>query len=981
MILGKYNQTKTVSFRLFQVDGVDFEPAASFAAGDIKIMKDEGVEANTANLPTDEGQGYSLVLTAAEMSAARIVLYVVDQTATKVWLDSSIAIETYGNASAEHAFDLDTASTAQTADHTAGIADIPTVAELNARTLVAADYFNPATDNVAVVTTLAGHTPQTADHTAALADMPTVAEFEARTISPTAASNLEDTYDGTGYTNDVAPSTQSQVGNLAVGSAAISTVAESNTLTTGTESSGTYTDTETLNGVYHEHTDDAGALEVYYQFDVSGSGIAVETAFSGRINGGNDDVDVFAYNWAGASWDQVGSLNGTNGSADTVDAYNLLSRHTGSGANLGKVRIRFYAASGLTTATLRVDQLSTSYAVVSQSVGYADGAVWIDTVNGTAGTESYVNGTADKPVNTLASAITIAGNVGLSRYHVINGSTITFGESHDNETWIGANWMLALGGQSVSGAFITGAILSGTCTGAASPHFEHCEIGTVTLPPCRINGGSGFTDIMTLGSAGDFDIVACNSLVAGESSPTIDMGGAIGASNVSMRGWSGGLTIVNVAAGDEISLEGVGGTISVNGTGGDVHIRGIWEGVTDLSSAAVTLIQTAAMNRKSAAGYESSSAWIDTTLSNTGTIDYTDGTADNPVSTIAAATIIASSVGLKTFRTLRGSSITLAQTYNGFGFQGGGAFIALGGQDVGGCVFTEALISGIAAGSIQAVYDSSKLTNVTAAVAGFLNCSISGTLTFSSAGNYTLNNCYDSGDASPAILDFGAAIGSTHAEIHDWTGGLEIQNLGQLGTDTLHINGTIYDLIINANCTGGTITLAGDITVTDNSGGAVTVVQVNDSVSIAAILADTADMQPKLGTPAASISADIATRMAETSISTTAGVVDNVNAVDTRVTANTDQLAGDTVAATNLSKSAAGIEPGTAIAGTLSTTQMTTDLTEVTDDHYIGRIIIWTSGALKNQATDITDYTGATKLLTFTVVTDAPLATDTFVIV
>jgi hypothetical protein len=109
--------------------------------------------------------------------------------------------------------------------------------------------------------------------------------------------------------------------------------------------------------------------------------------------------------------------------------------------------------------------------------------------------------------------------------------------------------------------------------------------------------------------------------------------------------------------------------------------------------------------------------------------------------------------------------------------------------------------------------------------------------------------------------------------------------------------------------------------------------------------------------------------------------VATVTDVTNRVTANTDQIAGDATAATNLSKSATGIEVGAAIAGTLSITQMTTDLTETTDDHYNGRIIVWTSGVLKNQATDITDYTGSTKLLTYTATTDAPSATDEFVIV
>ena len=75
------------------------------------------------------------------------------------------------------------------------------------------------------------------------------------------------------------------------------------------------------------------------------------------------------------------------------------------------------------------------------------------------------------------------------------------------------------------------------------------------------------------------------------------------------------------------------------------------------------------------------------------------------------------------------------------------------------------------------------------------------------------------------------------------------------------------------------------------------------------------------------------------------------------------------------------IVSGAAEAGTLSVTQMTSNLTEATDDHYIGRVVIWTSGVLANQASDITDYTGATGMLTYTAVTEAPSATDTFVIV
>ena len=77
----------------------------------------------------------------------------------------------------------------------------------------------------------------------------------------------------------------------------------------------------------------------------------------------------------------------------------------------------------------------------------------------------------------------------------------------------------------------------------------------------------------------------------------------------------------------------------------------------------------------------------------------------------------------------------------------------------------------------------------------------------------------------------------------------------------------------------------------------------------------------------------------------------------------------------------AGIVQAAAIAGTLSATEMTTNLTEVTDDHYNGRTLIWISGNLAGQATDITNYTGSNKLLEFTGVTESPVATDIFIIV
>jgi len=104
--LRKYGVETKFNFTLFGITGVDFKSDAAHAAGDTVIMKDEGAEASTTNAFVDEGIGYSITLTATEMTAARIVVYIVDQ-GTKVWLDTSFIVETYGHASAQHAVDLD----------------------------------------------------------------------------------------------------------------------------------------------------------------------------------------------------------------------------------------------------------------------------------------------------------------------------------------------------------------------------------------------------------------------------------------------------------------------------------------------------------------------------------------------------------------------------------------------------------------------------------------------------------------------------------------------------------------------------------------------------------------------------------------------------------------------------------------------------------------------------------------------------------
>ncbi len=77
-----------------------------------------------------------------------------------------------------------------------------------------------------------------------------------------------------------------------------------------------------------------------------------------------------------------------------------------------------------------------------------------------------------------------------------------------------------------------------------------------------------------------------------------------------------------------------------------------------------------------------------------------------------------------------------------------------------------------------------------------------------------------------------------------------------------------------------------------------------------------------------------------------------------------------------------GVVTGAAAAGTLSTTEMTTDLTVTVNDQFNGRIITFrkdtTTAALRGQQTDITDTVTTNGKLTFTAITTAPSAGDIF---
>lgn len=224
---------------------------------------------------------------------------------------------------------------------------------------------------------------------------------------------------------------------------------------------------------------------------------------------------------------------------------------------------------------------------LQESGSVYNGQVWLDTINGTAGTTAYENGTSDNHVNLLASAKTIAAAVGLADFHIINGSTVTLAESTVNESYFGDNWNLALGSQDIAGAHFEGAAVSGIGTSTSTVGFEGCSFGTASIQKGHFDFCQ-FSDTVTHTLAGDYAYHNCYSGVAGAGSPTFakTAGQAV---TIEYRNWSGGITFSGLQVGDTLTVSGQMGTIDLGSPTGAtvVEIRGIYKEITNVGSAVV----------------------------------------------------------------------------------------------------------------------------------------------------------------------------------------------------------------------------------------------------------------------------------------------------------------------------------------------------------------------------------------------------------
>jgi hypothetical protein len=632
----------------------------------------------------------------------------------------------------------------------------------------------------------------------------------------TAADNLESGWDGTGVVGDNYPATQEQVGSLAIGAGGVALVASLFTPTTVSIAGGTIESTKALDGVVHDLDSVGENLDVEYEFDVLANGILTSFELHGYINTNNDSVTFSCYDWVSSSYKELGIVTGTNGSTIAVIPVGTpTSAMTGTGANIGRVLLKITSANG---ASIKIDYLLAIKTIVAASAGYDKSSVWVDEDNGTSsGTTAGTDGIVTNRSDDFDNAQTIATNLGYTFIQLTNGNIITLSATINNFTVNGESASVVLGSQNISNTRFNGPTITGIATApSGAPVFDDCFIGACTLPPTTI-AASTINGTLTIGSVGNYTLFDCASGPE-STNPTIDLN-SIGNVKVVMQRWAGSLTFVNITAGDTIEIDGVsGGIISINGTGGEIKINGIFEEIIDLSSGSVTITQIATINRRSNTGYANSAIWVDTTLGTGGTQEYVNGTADNPVDNVPDALVLAASVGLTRFEIGPSSTIVLPVDVTSFVGIGANYDLILNGAiitnavSIGGTIFGDANLSSSGTKFIDGHFSTSGsgvgLTPSTCIACGFRD-----EIRILVAGTYTFENCYSeiSGLNTPS-LNF-TVVGATFINFRHYSGGIEIKNMAAGDVMSVEGNG---QLVINATCTGGTIAIRGNFTITDN---------------------------------------------------------------------------------------------------------------------------------------------------------------------
>jgi hypothetical protein len=215
-----------------------------------------------------------------------------------------------------------------------------------------------------------------------------------------------------------------------------------------------------------------------------------------------------------------------------------------------------------------------------------DHAIWIDTNNGNPGTVIGTNGTGDNPVDSLADALALVGSTGFRHLIVVQGNLVLTASLNEFLVELRDESELNLNGQNVNGSEFRGGRIKGAMSGiimVVNAEVEDVSGFIGTMVNCGVTGD------LTL-AAGRTTLAHCYSKVPGTNTPTIDFNAV--ASELSMRGYSGGIALRNMGHAANLSTcEFIAGQIIIEATctDGVLVVRGLVAPITNNSTGTTVI--------------------------------------------------------------------------------------------------------------------------------------------------------------------------------------------------------------------------------------------------------------------------------------------------------------------------------------------------------------------------------------------------------
>lgn len=213
---------------------------------------------------------------------------------------------------------------------------------------------------------------------------------------------------------------------------------------------------------------------------------------------------------------------------------------------------------------------------------------------------------------------------------------------------------------------------------------------------------------------------------------------------------------------------------------------------------------------------------VDTFAGTAGTL-YPIGTGQYPVLNYSPDGVaISANRGIRVFALY--DNLTLNAAANNYEFEGVGTRLSqtldLNGQDVSGSLFSRLNVTGTMVGSCQ--LQDCEVSMVTNASGVMQLCGLNTGLSVADGADLLMRDCTSEvpGTATPYI-----SLGTASTlQLRRWAGGIELRDM-DVTNAAVSVDLTSGHLKLAASCTGGTVVVRGAGHVTDNSGGAVTIIR------------------------------------------------------------------------------------------------------------------------------------------------------------